>query len=291
LLAARASDPGPLEIALRHKARTGAPGAAIGRAVAAGKGWRVVDVVCTSGPEDCPFDERHAESSISLVLSGTFTYRGPRGATLLSPGALLLANAGDTFECSHHTGVGDRCLSFQFEPELFLRLAHDAGAIARFGIDRLPPLRALSRVTARAYAAVSQDDSFEEIALELAGAALAEVGRGQAATRAARDDAAVAATLRYLEAHPAGRHSVADLARAAGLSPFHFLRTFKRVTGTTPHQWLLRLRLRRAAERLVATRDPITQIALDVGFDDLSNFIRSFRAEFGLSPSRYRGRG
>jgi AraC family transcriptional regulator len=51
---------------------------------------------------------------------------------------------------------------------------------------------------------------------------------------------------------------------------------------------LLRTRLRRAAERLAGTRDPITEIALDVGFDDLSNFIRSFRAEFGVSPSRYR---
>jgi AraC family transcriptional regulator len=76
----------------------------------------------------------------------------------------------------------------------------------------------------------------------------------------------------------------------AGLSPFHFLRTFTRVTGITPHQWLLRARLHDAARRLVETRAPVTDIALDVGFDDLSNFIRTFRAEFGVSPTRYRGR-
>jgi AraC-like DNA-binding protein len=78
------------------------------------------------------------------------------------------------------------------------------------------------------------------------------------------------------------------MARIAGLSRYHFLRTFKAVTGITPHQWLLRARLRDAARRLATSRDPVTEIALDVGFEDLSNFIRSFRSEFGVSPSRYR---
>jgi len=67
----------------------------------------------------------------------------------------------------------------------------------------------------------------------------------------------------------------------AGISRYHFLRTFKLVTGVTPHQWLL-------AERwLAAARDPITAVALDVGFRNLSNFVRTFRAEFGVSPGRY----
>jgi len=51
----------------------------------------------------------------------------------------------------------------------------------------------------------------------------------------------------------------------AGISRYHFLRTFKLVTGVTPHQWLLRSRLR-----------------------DAANFVRTFRAEFGVSPGRYR---
>jgi AraC family transcriptional regulator len=74
----------------------------------------------------------------------------------------------------------------------------------------------------------------------------------------------------------------------ACISPYHFVRTFKQVTGITPHQWLLRARLRAAAQRLVASRERITDIALDVGFEDLSNFVRSFRAEFGVSPRGYR---
>ena len=97
--------------------------------------------------------------------------------------------------------------------------------------------------------------------------------------------------VRLLESDPAAAHGSSELAEVAGLSRYHFLRTFKRITGTTPHQWLLRARLRAAAERLVTTREPVTRIALGVGFADLSNFVRSFRAEFGVSPRRYRARG
>jgi len=102
------------------------------------------------------------------------------------------------------------------------------------------------------------------------------------------DPARIAPLLRELEARSAEPHTLPELARRAGLSRYHFLRTFKDVTGVTPHQWVLRARLRDAAHRLVTTRAPVTEIALDVGFDDLSNFIRSFRAEFGVSPRRYR---
>jgi AraC family transcriptional regulator len=73
------------------------------------------------------------------------------------------------------------------------------------------------------------------------------------------------------------------------LSRYHFLRAFKSVTGVTPHQWVLRARLRDAAQRLATSRSPVTEIALDAGFADLANFIRSFHAEYGVSPRRYRG--
>lgn len=292
VLSSPTSNHDPLAAALRRKAETGASGATQRRAMAAGEGWRVVDVVCTSGPGDRPFEERHLSASLSLVLSGTFVYRSARGTSLMSPGALMLGNAGQTFECSHQHGEGDRCLSFQFDPALFERLAHDAGASrAAFERDRLPPLRPLAALTARAQLAVAREDPLEEIALELAGAVMQMAGaRREASTGATPDPARIARVLRQLESRFVEPQTLADLACTAGLSRYHFLRTFKAVTGVTPHQWLLRARLREAARRLATSRAPVTEIALDVGFDDLSNFIRTFRAEFGVSPRRYRGR-
>ena len=291
MLSQPTSERDPLALALTRKTHGGAPGGSESKLVAAGDGWRVLDIVCTSGPGDRPYEEQYGSASISLVLSGNFVFRGRRGVTLMSPGALLLGNPGNNYECSHQHGEGDRCLSFQFDPEMFERLAIDAGARRpAFEHHRLPPLRALAPVTARAEMALGRHDSFEEIALDLAANVIrvgSEVAAGSA-DAPAQDRARVAHLLRQLESAAAEPYTLAHLARAAGLSRYHFLRTFKSVTGVTPHQWMLRVRLRDAAKLLATTGLPITEIALDVGFEDLSNFIRSFRAEFGLSPSRYR---
>ncbi|PTL84004.1 AraC family transcriptional regulator [Vitiosangium sp. GDMCC 1.1324] len=287
-----ASRADPLKTALALKLRSGRPGAAEGRVLASGEGWRVADVVCTSGPSDRRFEERHSFMSISLVLAGSFVYRSDHGSVVLSPGSVLLGNAGRCFECGHEHGEGDRCLSFQFAPELFERLASEAGVSrATFARHRLAPTGALSPLLARSRAAAESGGPFEELALELAGEVVrlaSDATRDPAPT--ATDEHRVSGVLRLLEDRLDARHTLDELARTAGLSRYHFLRTFKRVTGITPHQWLIRARLREAAHRLATTRAPVTEIALDVGFDDLSNFTKSFRAEFGEPPRRYRAR-
>ncbi len=291
ILNPRISHRDPLTAALIHKERDGEPGANFGKLVAEGKGWRVLDVLCTAGPHDRPFAERHAWESVSLVLTGSFSYRSDRGASLISPGALVLGSIGRTFECSHQHGEGDRCLSFQFAPELFESVARDAGASrASFRLDRLPPLRALAPLTARVVSALRRPALLEEIGIELAGAVLQVDGdiRRHSMPSATRDSSRIADVMRLLEAAFEEPHTLETLASIAGLSRYHFLRTFKRVTGVTPHQWILRARLREAAGRLTAGVQPITEIAFEVGFEDLSNFIRSFRAEFGVSPRAYR---
>ncbi len=285
-------DVDPLELALIAKRQAGVTGCAEDRVVASGVGWRVADIVCTCGPHDHPYEEGHAFASISLVLSGTFMCRSDAGVSLLSEGSYMLLSPGQAYECSHRHGEGDRCLSFQFTPELFERLAHDAGARrAAFATHRLPPLRALAPITARARMGLELGDPevLEEIAFDLGGAVVEVAGRMRREPSApVSHHARIAQMLRQVNPLTGGPHTLADLAGSAGLSPYHFLRTFKRVTGVTPHQWLLRARLREAARRLAAGSDPVTDIALDVGFEDLSNFMRSFRAEFGTSPRRYR---
>src|SRR6516164_6552744 len=92
------------------------------RLLASGYGWRVEDVVCTFGPHDRPFEERHDWACAAIVTGGTFQYRSTAGSAVLAPGALLLGNERHCFECSHAHGVGDRCLSFHFTAE-FLEAA------------------------------------------------------------------------------------------------------------------------------------------------------------------------
>jgi AraC-like DNA-binding protein len=92
----------------------------------------------------------------------------------------------------------------------------------------------------------------------------------------------------WMDAHSHQTLSLETTARQVQLSPFHFLRLFAAVLGVTPHQYLLRSRLRRAARLLAETAEPVTRVALDAGFADLSNFVRSFHRAAGASPRQFR---
>ncbi len=80
--------------------------------------------------------------------------------------------------------------------------------------------------------------------------------------------------------------TVDELARAAGLSRFHFSREFKRRTGKSPHQFLLDARLRHAAQLLEAGQ-PVTAAATHAGFSDLSRFGQQFKRLYGWTPRRH----
>lgn len=281
--------------ALSQRQETGTPGGTAARVLARGDGWTVADVVCTSGPQDRPFEEQHARYAIAVVVAGTFRYRSPTGRAVMAPGSLMLGNEGHCFECGHEHGEGDRCVSFWYEPDYFERLAADAGVggpRVGFTVSRLPPLRALSPLVTRAWSGAldPQNVPWEEMAIALASRSLefaARAGAGGARTPL-NAEARIVRVLREIERHPAGGQTLDRLARHADLSPYHLLRTFERVTGVTPHQYLLRTRLRHAAMRLLAGPGNVLDIALDCGFGDVSNFNRAFRTEFGMSPRAFR---
>ena len=92
----------------------------------------------------------------------------------------------------------------------------------------------------------------------------------------------------WIDAHAHEPIGLEGAAREAGLSPFYFLRLFGKVIGVTPHQYLVRSRLRRAARWLADDARPITEIAYAVGFGDLSNFVRTFHRAAGVSPRAFR---
>jgi AraC family transcriptional regulator len=257
--------------------------------LAAGAGWRALDCICTSGPQDRPFEERHEAFCVAAVTRGTFQYWTALGRATLAPGAFLLGNPGTPFECGHEHGVGDRCLSFAFDADYFEEIVASIPGVRRlfFTRPRLSPSEALLPVVA---AAETADDAlgFEEAALQVAGAAITAEDGASRAVLNLRHERRVAEVVRRIEAEPDEPTTLSRLAEDAAMSPYHFLRTFNAICGVTPYQFILAQRLRAAAARLRRTTDPISAIAFEAGFNDLSTFNRRFRRVMGMTPGAWR---
>lgn len=246
---------------------------------------RIREYVCTSGPEDAPFEEQFESACVAFVCRGSFAVRSARGSAALGPGSVLLGNARQPYTCSHE-GRGDVCLSFTYGD----RLAEEVAG-AGFRRAALPASSAFVALPALLDAAArGEGPSLEELAVEVLGRAAEADATGATGTQTARaaDERRAQETMRFIDAHAPEPLSLRSLAARARVSAFHFLRSFRAAAGTTPHQYLIGARLRRAAALLLGSDLPVTSVAYDAGFGDLSNFIRTFRRATGRSPSAFR---
>jgi AraC family transcriptional regulator len=249
----------------------------------------VIDHRCDAGPHVEPFVERHGGFDLAYVRKGNFGYRTRGTSFEMVAGSLLVGHPGDEFLCTHEHVVGDECLSFQLAPALVDELG---GRAQLWRTGCVPPIATLVVIGELAQAAASGDSDvgLDEVGVVLAARFVDVVSdrvRGAGAPREADRRRAVDAAL-WIDARSAEPIDLEQAAREAGLSPFHFLRLFANVLGVTPHQYLVRARLRHAA-RLLAEQDrPITDVAYDVGFGDLSNFVRTFHRAAGVSPRDFR---
>jgi AraC-like DNA-binding protein len=92
----------------------------------------------------------------------------------------------------------------------------------------------------------------------------------------------------FIAAHMHENLDVATLASHVGISRYHFFRAFKTSVGMPPHRYVLEQRVRKAAELIERSEQPLTRIALNLGFADQSHLSRSFHALMGLTPSQFR---
>ena len=92
----------------------------------------------------------------------------------------------------------------------------------------------------------------------------------------------------YIEKHKNEEMSLADVAKAAGASVFHFCKVFHRATGLKFSDYVARVRLEDARTRLLNPNLRISEIAYDVGFQSLTQFNRTFKRVFGQSPTEFR---
>ena len=110
----------------------------------------------------------------------------------------------------------------------------------------------------------------------------------QKETDSSTSNTAIRKTLNYILSHFQQELPLDDLASIAGLSPYHFLRIFKKEVGMTPHQYIIKTRLSTAQYLLTTTGHTVSDIAYEVGFKDESSFCRAFRVRTGLTPLAFR---
>ena len=261
----------------------------IATSVFRGESVSVIDYRCAAGPKDTPFVEFHRDFSVSYVRRGSFGCRARGRLFELVAGSILVGHPGDEYVCTHEHGGGDECLSFHFAPALVEALGCRPEIWRSVSVPPLPQLMVLGEL-AQAAAEGRSDIGLDELGMLLAER-LATLLSGRqprpAEARPADRHRAVEAAL-WIDANAHEPIDLGNVAGMFGLSPVHFLRIFARVLGVTPHQYLIRSRLRRAARLLACDARPITEVAFEVGFGDLSNFVHTFHRAAAVSPRGFR---
>jgi AraC family transcriptional regulator len=107
-------------------------------------------------------------------------------------------------------------------------------------------------------------------------------------SRAGLVDRRIRLAVELMHAHMHRELSLEEIASAAHISPFHFSRLFKKLTGATPHAYLASLRAARARDLLAETDLSVTEVGARVGYMSSSHFSKAFRQSTGISPRAYR---
>jgi AraC-like DNA-binding protein len=264
----------------------------------------ISDVRCRRPTAACGGEEQAETHQLVFTRAGVFAKRAGGEPVLAEPTRVLFFNRGECFRVSHPVGAGDDCTVFSFALDVILdacRLLDDRGprpespfpvscaAIEPAVLWRYQHLRR-GLVQGGTTALES-----EERAIGLLESALSASNRpgrrGAAPThgRTARRRLEQVETVRLeLASRPGAQRSLRELAGAVGCSPFHLSRVFRGETGVTVHQYLLRLRLAAALERLTHGERNLSGLACDLGFSSHSHLTRMFRQVFGTTPSAFR---
>jgi AraC-like DNA-binding protein len=259
---------------------------------------------CRPQDKACGAEEQAAGDTLGLPLNGVFVKHHGGGADVVAAsGQGLFFNAGEPYRVSHPAGGSDDCLTLELAPAVQRELLgrYDAAAAERerkpFGATHaaLPAELMLQRqLLWRALRSGVPAVEIEERALELFGRVLGASrplgrssvdGRPQARRRRAEQARAAAVAL---AAQPEQDWSLDALSQRVHSSPFHLARSFRGELGEPVHQYLLRMRLNRALEAVLDSGEPLTDLALRLGFATPSHFSAAFRRHYGQTPTALR---
>jgi len=242
--------------------------------------------------------------SIKGVISGSATWETAQGRYELVPGAVLLLNDGEEYTLTIDALQPVETFNFFFQRGFVEDAYRTAVTSSAKLLDAPPPSPmtfaerlhfddTLIRAHTLWRQGVSLAESFYSAALQLAAAEhslRARVSKLPALRASTREELArrIGIGTSFLHANLDRRVTVAEAAREACLSPFHFHRLFTALHATTPHRYITQLRLERAKAVLRATSESVAEVALSCGFESLGSFTTLFTRTFGTSPARFR---
>ncbi len=241
-------------------------------------------------PHEDPDETTSDTYSVNFLDRGSFSVSWDGGTAVVGGDTVLVTSPGSVYRCRH----GE-----QYPNDAILGIALRDRWVDAFrgaGAEEVPPrlvkpmsgqqwfLRRRLGSQLRAGSVLS----VENIAAELLGSVcLPPTGRSQYRARTRFEHLRhVAAARELLDVQYAGSHSLTSLAAGVGMSPFHFARVFRELTGTPPHRYLIRRRLGAATDYLTGGMS-VTETCFAVGFENLSHFIRSFHRTYGVTPSKF----
>ncbi len=258
-------------------------------------------------------EHTHSFVEIAVMIGGEGAHRSLAGTQRLRPGDVIMLRPGvwhgyehcrrlDLYNCCFSTELLGRELAWTREdPLLSYLLWTGPHAMQRRGMltahlepnalaESVDHLDALDRLRFKPIG-THRGDIIGRLALFL-GCLARAVGQD----RDARDEPAgpthpaVVQAMRLMEAQPAYRWTLTELAGRLHLAPGYLVRLFKSATGLPPMAYLSRFRVETAAALLLHTDHPVTHIGRSVGWPDQNYFARRFKAHYGLSASAYRQR-
>ena len=231
-----------------------------------------------------------------FLLRGRWSF----DAAELAPPAALLAAPSDALEAR---GRDAETLSLTLSPAFLLdaavraRLTRD-DALITFRARAVTDDARLAALAQSLAAELREEDTGHEIVLDaLVEQLLVNLLRRHAnisrrdeleLSRVGLIDRRVRRAVELMHARLDRELPLEELAAAAYLSPFHFARLFKKVTGASPHAYLAALRIERAQSLLANSDASITEIAARVGYSSHSHFTKAFRQSTGLTPRAFR---
>ncbi len=223
----------------------------------------------------------HAGVEIASCTSGCVVYDVGARTFEVGAGSVVVLPEG----VEHRTRLlpGTAATSIKIDAGLALEASEESGRrLEPALLPRTDVLTRLGTILTEPARRARGGDPVDDVARALVRRLLEPAGEA----RAPRRDPRIARALRAAEERIAEPLEIADLARAAGMSRYHFSRSFRAQLGVSPYQWLLQRRVEHAAA-LLGRRHSVTEAAFEVGFSDLSRFARAFREHFGCAPSAF----